>query len=355
MPPTQAIAFLNALADIEGLDGTPPFTPFLDDSMHFGVFSGTGDPLASSTINPNAKYRALLSVGEIPKFQSSDKPSYADDDKSAEVEIYTSGDFGSFTEKTTTKRENYFACGVQVHYQNVDQKYRQASCFWGKCGPKIYLHDDDQGIVKIEFMYCKLTDWNKKSPFESIGSSRLVSDMKLPKSKICPTNYFIDGMRVRACTSDNPQCSDKDGFFPSYLIKDNLGVHGISISCNKLGGSLNDRKFIEVHCSPGYGSCSNGWERWEYLNDLTHNNTEDSRKLIVGGSTQLGITGGIDSEGINAIMLLTEDVPVPNDNNAAEEPSDEPLVDIITYYAVWKGKVDRPTAIFASTIRVSLF
>jgi len=59
----KAEAFLEAYMDIEGLVLIPKKDNTVLDSVRFGVAKGSGEPLSTYTFNPNANYRALLSVG----------------------------------------------------------------------------------------------------------------------------------------------------------------------------------------------------------------------------------------------------------------------------------------------------
>ena len=57
----QSIAFIDAFQDIYGIDLSEGSEgPFLDGSVHHGVYSGAGEPLSSHTLNPNDDSRILM-------------------------------------------------------------------------------------------------------------------------------------------------------------------------------------------------------------------------------------------------------------------------------------------------------
>ena len=133
----KEVAFFDALLHIEGIDLKEDDPNPLLDSLHFGVYDGTGAPISSYSENPEAGYRILLQVGEIPSYDS-------DNDAASEPEkmpISSSDDtlvtFPSAKYLTGDGTDSLYACCIEV-YTDYSDSY------------------DDAGTVKLKLIFAEI-------------------------------------------------------------------------------------------------------------------------------------------------------------------------------------------------------
>jgi hypothetical protein len=329
-------AFFDALLDIENIDLKTLDGNTALDAMHFGVASGSGEPLSSYSLNPNAEYRALLEVGEIPKFETGSGVGAAEEVQT--LDIFKSGHGGNWAAGPTYGPLKHYACGAAVR---VDPHGAPNA-------------DDDHSIMEIHLRFCSV-DGTESSPQEvNLGVENLMAKQSW-HPKDCPKGQFINGARVRYCGEGDlggMDCKQN----PGGVTTDLLGLTSLEISCNWLGGGPRTQTKWEVYCTnkdDTNNKCDNEntWRPWQYLGKTT--DPANTAYAISGGSVQQGSSltksiDGKDDTGIEGLQVTYEEAVLPN----PEDPTKAgPSVDIVTYTATWKTKIDRPTPIFVQTIR----
>ena len=334
MDGAHADAFYKAYIDIENIKiaSTVKKSNRILNTMHFGVTSGSGEPLSSYSSDPKIDYRALLQVDNIPAPVSSEPN---------ETVVLGSNAFPGNYAKIDNKHS--FACGIKVHVDtdtNVDE-------------------NDIHGVSELYLKFCNINDWNDQSDHISMGgTSDKPKSGRVVISHVCPKNHFIDGMRVRYCMSDTRgkktfQCNSEN----QNGGVDFWGIHGLDISCLPLGGQGPNRVTHRVFCKGRKlggkltTDCTDDaeWDEWKYIVEQSPSQALATNSIatgIIGASVENGPccegTSEPDDVGIVGINLVHRNVPLPGSGlNTA----------VITYSTKWKGMTKTPVAVFASAIR----
>ena len=257
-----AESFFEAYMHMEALKALNTNSgPYLD-VMHFGVSRGSGEPLSTYSSDPNVDFRALLRVDQIEATVSEEIKDL----------VVVGETFQPIVDRPLGK--DLFACGIQVA-RNLKKDT--------SLGNKI-------GVEAVSFRFCSASNWRSQSEWLKIGKENTKPPGDSLRNSTCPDNQFIDGMRVRYCADSScASIEEEDG--PTTVI-DALGISGIQITCNALGGSEFTRTIQEVYCSDlprneTQTDCGadSSWGKWNFLPPT---DSLDTVNVIVGASIEQG-------------------------------------------------------------------
>lgn len=347
----QREAFLAALYHLEDFRIDDDIKDTFIDIAHFGVATGSGDPLSESSVNPNASFRAIFQVDEIESKEIvKSKFRFKEVGNNQKTLISKLSDDYKGDKKWTTwakpSKSNNYMCGTKVAYDELN----------GLEG------SDDEGILNVYFKFCEYGNWNKQSGYILAGNDLTVdNESGGSESKDCSTGNFVKKIHVRECLADH-ECEQR---YSTYQ-DDILGIHSLMIECCNPDDCENTIEYKVVHCEPNAENGENKAADWkcdadpdafEYSVGPNELSDEDKKKthinLILAGRVLEG-----NSESSNAHSNGGDEVAVINMKIQWEEvkllnPSagGGAFDNIATYATVWKGKIDRPTPIFANAIR----
>lgn len=312
MTDAQGKAFYEAYIDIEDIDLKPlQNSNEILDAMHFGVSTGTGEPLSTYSVNPNSDFRTLLQVNNIPAAIS---PQTQVLDVLGESTM-----FESQPTRGVAIGNNELLCAISVETGNWNQ-------------------NDLYGIGRLWFRYCGHDNWNRQSNWllvvEPANSQGTVSD------GVCSQDMYITGIRVRYCD---------ETVKPELCTGDLKGIHGIDITCDY----IDERRdtftptTVRVFCvgDDCVGDIGRNSTFMEWQN-LPSSQDEDTVYGITGAAVLTGQCcedRNDDNIGLVGLRLFYKEFLRQGNLGFTR--------DIVTYSTTWKGKGLNPNAIFATTIR----
>lgn len=342
----QSTAFVDAFEDIFRINLGENVADSLLQSNVFrtAVINGRGDPLSSSSANPNSKYRALIQVGNIPNQQELN-PDDGIDSFTRWIGFERGYDPPSLFKETTyfpgfSEGKNMGACGMRVKH------------------PSDIAAADDIGIASVYLKFCDVKDWSIKSPWVEISGRSQLSfpideDVETAfTEEHCEHNTFINGVRIRFCGNQGVEGDWDNGCEQgsNNLQDDLLGIHGINFFCKELGANDESKKEMEVYCQSrkasndkDYCDTLNTWELPEYVQA----SEAGKSAIIVGGQVSYETTDVQDNIGLDGIKLFYGEINVSFLGKGNAD-------DIITYTATWQGMFNRPYAIFATPIHLNV-
>jgi len=270
----EAYMHMEALKTLRSDSG-----PYLD-AMHFGVSRGSGEPLSTYSSDPNVDFRALLRVDQIE----------ANVSEETEDLVVVGENFQPIVDRPLGT--DLFACGIQVA-----RDYNKDTSLGNKIG-----------VEALFARFCSASNWLYRSGWLQIGQNSADQNTKdaVPayytknprhssETIDCPDNQFIDGMRVRYCTDSSCASLETEDVAADVTTNsiDALGISGIQISCNELGGSEFTRTIQEVFCldqldrNETQTDCrsDSSWGDWKFLPPT---DSTDTTNVIVGASIEQG-------------------------------------------------------------------
>jgi len=181
--------------------------------VHFGVSTGNGDPLSSSSVNPNNSYRAILHIinsiasesaqDDIPREDSIiDLVDDPDGDPDVEQDDWRS--------KIEPERAtDHYLCGLKLEIDEDNSS-------------------DDQDIVQVEYRWCKYGDWNQKSLWtkNDISEDEENALHVANRETMFSENKFVKSINAQYC-----RISANSNQVGTKLLNDALDVHAMAIAC----------------------------------------------------------------------------------------------------------------------------
>lgn len=310
----KARAFFEAFKDIEGVDISPKEPKPLLDAMHFGVSNGLGEPFSPYTQDPNADYRALLRTEQI-------------DESIDEIKVLDI--LGSTSEIDATDLGEYFGCGID----------------WEKWGDG-KNEDELIGLKEMALILCNI---HSPSDVRRLGNP-------LARFSKCPSSHFITGFSIQSeslqgnLVRDTKARHDSDWSFKagdSTLLSQTF-LYGVEMECQRLDGTNPVRiKIFE----------SSEEIQWSDMKRLPKHSKKDVR---------IGITSMSIKSQTHHVDFVHKGTPDYNNQNRRYysdiyqlsvshkliQDSGSTLENgALTYSTTWKGKRDKPIALFSTPIQ----
>jgi len=225
-----------------------------------------------------------------------------------------------------------------------------------------YAFVDENGVIEVYLKYCSLKQWQVQSDWESLGSAcsaeateKREKDYGVQTEMMCPPGQFLVGFRGQYLSTNRHR---------GEVTDEDAGIIGLQGRCNFPGGEeitlKNTNMFCEHHWIDWWeeDACqrTSYWYEWQTIAiDPAIELTENTAAFITGGAIRSGFCAFSaditpqEKVGIVGLKLYWDYAPIPSEEDDGVILA--PKEDIVTYAAVWSGKADLPTAIFASSIR----
>ncbi|KAL3778773.1 hypothetical protein HJC23_002679 [Cyclotella cryptica] len=254
------------------------------EGFRFGVSDPTGTLISTYSLSPQFEYRALVRLNEVNKTGPTEQSLKINE-----------GTRGSWKEISRFDKPGYFACGVEIQYDDSGGGT-----------------DDYAGVTGIRLWFCSLKDWREDPNPLPIQSDP--DDREWRFKTMCDQNYFIVGAQVRheAGTSD-----------PG-------GMTDLIILCQALrqDGNVVERGPLEGN---GYGEFQE--QKIRRLGDM----------LVTGAYARVGSYDGGEETGIEALGLVFDLIK--------QDTAPGPPSNLFTYNVVYERSRSAVSPIFATMIR----